>query len=90
MTPADRIGAASGGHGFATSLDDWHYALTPAYTDDVQLANGSVYKLQRRERPQLMFGADGEPRHLYNGVVPASGNPFTFAQALGGDHRTAA
>ena len=25
MTPVDRTGAASGGHGFATSLDDWHW-----------------------------------------------------------------
>jgi hypothetical protein len=32
MTPADRTGAASGGHAFATSIYDWHYSLTPAYT----------------------------------------------------------
>ena len=90
MSPADRTGFVSGGHAFARSLDDWHYALTPAYTDDVQLADGSVYKLQRRERPQLVFGTDGEPQYLYNGVVPSNGgNSFTFAQALGdgGNHR---
>ena len=32
-----------------------------------------------------LFGADGLPAVLYNGVMPTDGgNPFTFAQNLGG------
>ena len=68
MTPADRTGAASGGHGFARSIDDWRYALTPAYTTQFELEGGGNVSLKRRERPQLLL-KDGipqvshEPRH---------------------------
>ena len=84
MSPSDRGSFVSGGHAFARTIDEWHYALTPAYTDELALTGGGSYKLRRRERPQLMMGADGQPRYLYNGVMPASGNAFTFAQELGG------
>ena len=91
MSPADRGTFVSGGHAFAKDLDDWRYALTPAYTDQVALSGGGTYNLQRRERPQLLFGSDGLPAVLFNGVTKSTGgggtgydgNCFTFPQKLG-------
>ena len=91
MSPADRGTFVSGGHAFAKSIDDWKYALTPAYTDELELSDGGTYALQRRERPQLMFGADGLPALLFNGVTVRTspsgsgydGTCFTFPQKLG-------
>ena len=83
MTPADRGSPVSGGHAFATSLDDWHYALTPAYTTTLDVEGGGTVQLSRRERPQLLLH-DGEPQVLYTAVMPSGGIPFTWAQQLGG------
>eukprot|EP00041_Stephanoeca_diplocostata_P009184 m.139695 g.139695 ORF g.139695 m.139695 type:complete len:371 (-) comp17638_c0_seq1:179-1291(-) len=83
MEPTNRGSAASGGHAFATSMDDWSYASTPAYTTQVGVVGGGVVQLKRRERPQLLLGPDGTPKVLYNGVMDADGNAFTFAQVLG-------
>jgi hypothetical protein len=83
MTPADRTGAASGGHGYATSIDDWHYALAPAYTTTLDVEGGGTVSVKRRERPQLLL-RNGTPAVLYNGVMPKDGLPFTWAQAFGG------
>ena len=83
MTPADRTGSASGGHGFAASIGDWHYALTPACTTTLDLEGGGAVALKRRERPQLLL-TNGTPAVLYNGAMPKRGLPFTWAQASGG------
>jgi hypothetical protein len=42
------------------------------------VSDGSVVQMSTRERPKLLFGADGEPTHLYNGVCPT---PNCFPQA---------
>ena len=71
------------GHGYAVSLDDWHYALTPAYTTLIDVEGGGTVSVKRRERPQLLL-RNGTPAVLYNGVMPRAGLPFTWAQAIGG------
>lgn len=84
MTPADRGSPASGGHAFATSLDNWHYASTPAYTTTVDVQGSAPLHLKRRERPQLLLSPDGEPKVLYTAVMTETDSPtFTFAQFLG-------
>jgi|EP01046_Picozoa_sp_COSAG06_P036833 hypothetical protein len=85
MTPADRGSSVSGGHAFATSLDDWRYALTPAYTTKLDVADGSTVQLGRRERPQLLL-RNGTPAVLYTAVTSTKLHepPFTWAQTLGG------
>jgi hypothetical protein len=92
MELADRTGPVSGGHAFASSIDDWHYASTPAYTVNVDFAAGAgknASRLQRRERPQLLLDAEGQPSVLYNAAsfsrTGNSGRPFTFAQRLGSE-----
>ena len=43
-----------------------------------------VGRVSRRERPQLLFGANGQPEVLYNAVWPNGKRPaFTFAQRIG-------
>ena len=83
MAPADRESTISGGHAFTRDLNDWSYALTPAYTDELALADGKTFDLSRRERPQLFFGSDGQPEVIYNGVETKDDRVFTFAQKLG-------
>ena len=53
MEPADRESRVSGGHAFSADGKTWHYAQTPAYSNDLAVADGSVLQLGRRERPQV-------------------------------------
>jgi hypothetical protein len=73
-----------GGHGFATSLTNWSFAAEPAYNLTFEIDGGSGLEVSRRERPQLLFGGNGEPAVLYNAVWPNDKRPaFTFAQRIG-------
>jgi hypothetical protein len=49
-----------------------------AYNTTVFTEDGKSAVFQRRERPKLLFGADGEPTHLFNGVCPT---PNCYPQA---------
>jgi hypothetical protein len=49
-----------------------------SYFNTANVSDGSVVQMSTRERPKLLFGADGEPTHLYNGVCPT---PNCFPQA---------
>lgn len=80
MLPDDRGDHHTGGHGFAATLEDWHYAPTPAYSNDVNGIEGDI-TVKRRERPQLLL-VDGQPRALYNAIMVADGSCFSFAQEL--------
>jgi hypothetical protein len=82
MKPSDREDTNSGGHAFTKNITDWHYALTPAYNNTLELGDGTTLQLKRRERPQILFGADGEPMALYNGVMSPEGEVFTYGQVL--------
>lgn len=81
MKPSDREDHNSGGHAFTKNITVWHYALTPAYNNTLELETGSLY-LNRRERPQILFSADGTPKVLYNGVSSPDSKIFTFGQLL--------
>lgn len=78
---------ARGRHAFS---DDggatWRYAATDAYGGDVATRGGGTLRLQRRERPHLLLGADGSPTHLTNGVVEVGADPpdrsYTLVQPL--------
>ena len=58
---------------FSTDGEHWTQSTTVAFTTTVQWADsGSVEKLNRRERPQLLFASDGvTPLMLTNGAQPA-------------------
>jgi hypothetical protein len=80
MKPSDREDHSSGGHAFTKNITDWHYALTPAHSDTLALESGSL-QLKSRERPQLLFDAEGIPVVLYN-AVSFNGKVFTFGMSL--------
>ena len=46
------------------------------------LAGGGVLVTKRRERPKLIFNADGVPTHLTNGVETAHGGTYTMIAPL--------
>lgn len=82
MTPNNRETTVTGGHGFALDLFDWHYAMTPAYTNNLTLADGTIAQLARRERPQLLLDPKtGTPVTLYN-AVSFQGATFTYGAAF--------
>lgn len=67
--PYDRIkGVTCGGHLYSQDLKSWGVSTTPTYTDELEFANGTKGYLKTRQRPQLIFNADGSPRVLYNGA----------------------
>jgi hypothetical protein len=55
---------------------EWRKSPTHSYafTLDVAMAGETTFDLARRERPELLFNAAGEPQFLFNGV-----NTHTFA-----------
>eukprot|EP00658_Telonema_sp_P-2_P030410 TRINITY_DN22967_c0_g1_i5.p1 TRINITY_DN22967_c0_g1~~TRINITY_DN22967_c0_g1_i5.p1 ORF type:complete len:361 (+),score=32.61 TRINITY_DN22967_c0_g1_i5:279-1361(+) len=67
----------AGGHAFSKDGYVWSN-WTRCYNTSVVLTNGTVVEHQRRERPKLLFDADKNPTHLYNGVFDTSGSSVTF------------
>ena len=51
--------------------------------DDIELSNGSSIQADR-QRPKLLFGRDGAPQYLYNGIDPrgARAATHTFVQRI--------
>ena len=81
MKPSDREDHNSWGHAFTRNITDWHYALTPAYNNTLELETEPL-NFNRREHPQIIFSADGTPKVLYNGVSSPDNKIFTFGQLL--------
>lgn len=77
---------ASGAHAFSKDGIDWTYSLKPAFTTDITTASG-VVSFNRRERPHLLLGKDGQPTHLVTtltnwGLQGHGDNAFTHVHAL--------
>jgi len=70
-------GASCGAHWFAPSPHGpWRMSPEPAYSARVVLSNGTVAAYQTRQRPQLIFAADGvTPQYLFNGASFDGDNP---------------
>lgn len=60
-----------GGHAYSADGEHWHYPYIngSAYWENVTFTNGEVVEFKRRERPHLVFAADGvTPVALTNGA----------------------
>ena len=79
-----RAGGAAGGHAWSRDGSTWTFHPRNAYNNRVQLTNGQEWVLNRRERPKIILGKDGEITHLLNGVsLPGVANecgPYSGAQ----------
>eukprot|EP00935_MAST-01C_sp_MAST-1C-sp1_P000270 g270.t1 len=65
----------------------WQFRIKPAYTNVVEITNGTKEVLVQRERPQLWFDEHtGAPSILFTGVAPPGasfyGYTYTFAQRI--------
>lgn len=58
------------GHSFSSDGLAWHTSCVQPYFNTANVSDGSVVQMSTRERPKLIFGPDGEPTHLINGVCP--------------------
>ena len=56
-------------HAFSLDGLAWHFSPVQPYSTAVELEDGTRFITPTRERPKLLFGADGEPTHLLNGAV---------------------
>jgi hypothetical protein len=74
-------GIWSGGHLFSEDGTQWS-PMARAYNTTVFTTDGAATTFGRRERPKLIFNALGQPTHLYNGAIPASGNPYTIVAPI--------
>jgi len=65
-------------HAFATQPDGpWTISSTPPMSENIEWTDGTVTKVKKRERPQVIF-IDGVPSLLVNGVEPGNvPTPFT-------------
>ena len=59
---------AISGHSFSRDGATWFRSPTQPYFTTANVTDGSVIQMSTRERPKLVFRADGEPSHLINGV----------------------
>ena len=61
-----------GGYGVSADGIHWRWSPTPIYTTTLPWADGGAagapLTLGRRERPEMLLGADGRPEFLTNGV----------------------
>ena len=83
--------SAVGGHAFSRDGRDWDISPVVAYTPTQAWQDGRPSTTFRaRERPHLIFGADGQtPTHFINGVgdpCPGGGGGNTGCPDHGGDH----
>ena len=65
------MGGFVGGHAYSRDGINWVYSSTPAYYFEVGIGEyGSkvTFSYHRRERPHLLFDANGDPIYLTNGV----------------------
>jgi hypothetical protein len=83
----------NGMHAYSQDGVDWRFwADDTAYNTSVQLTNGSVAQLGRRERPHILFNQHGVPTHFWTAVIsdaghapghpPASDRSWSFVQAF--------
>ena len=71
-----------GEHAFSADGVAWTQAPTPPYTWAVARADGTVFNLTRRERPQLVFdGASARPLALSAGAKPDCGSGCDFTRS---------
>lgn len=70
----------AGGHAFSRDGLSWS-PWTRCYNTSVLLENGQTVETRRRERPKLLFNADGHPTHLYNGAI-WPGETYTIVAPL--------
>jgi hypothetical protein len=66
----------AGGHMASVDGTKWT-PIYRSYNTTVRTVDGKTTVFGRRERPKLIFDTAGRPTHLFNGVIPASGNPYT-------------
>ena len=79
----------AGYYAFAEHVEGpWHFRKDPAYTNVLDMEDGTRTTLVQRERPQLLFDGKGKPVVLYTGVAPPGsdfyGFTYTHAQQVGG------
>ena len=79
-------GMSPGGFAYsadASLLSAWRLANRSVYGLNIALANGSTLHADR-QRPKLLFDAEGQPRYLYNGLDPNGQNAatHTFVQRV--------
>ena len=66
-------GAVVSGHYFSKDGFTWHASAVAPYGNVVNLTDGTAQLLTTRERPKMLFNAQGVPTHLSNGVCPSPG-----------------
>ena len=78
-------------HAFSRDGVKWALAETAPYSYAVNYSDATTALLWRVERPQLVFGADGAPTALFNGVcgdglacLETPGKTWTLARPLAG------
>jgi hypothetical protein len=45
---------------------------------------GETISVKRRERPEMLFGSDGNPQHFFTAVETHEGNSFSLVQPFRG------
>jgi hypothetical protein len=56
---------------FSADGISWYTADVQPYFNEVNYtAGGAPLQMSTRERPKLLFDADGNPTHLFNGICP--------------------
>lgn len=63
------LGNSCGVHFYSESaLGPWEASLTPVYSSAMPLTNGSMARMMTRQRPQIVFAADGTtPKYMFVG-----------------------
>ena len=79
-----------GAHAFSRDAIEWVLSTVPPYTTVINFTNGSQITMRRRERPELLLSAAGQPRFFSSGVEDYGDHVFTLVVGVAsGDSRGA-
>ena len=64
----------AGSHAYSRDGVNWTRSDEPPYSTHVPFADGSSIRLTRRERPELVLSALGQPRYFSSGAQETHGD----------------
>ena len=81
----NHVGDPVGAHAFSRDAITWTKSDVLPYTTFVPFSDGSSVNLTRRERPELVLSAKGQPRYLSSGAQEVHGDhTYTLVMRVAG------
>ena len=72
------FGGGVGSHAWSRDAKNWTRSADQPYTSTILFSDGSTKTMHRRERPELLLSAKGQPRYFTSGVEDFKDHVYTL------------